>query len=116
MLQIPIRWAVVLSFVAIYPASFARTPGPNSEFGCPGPPGNGEVEDLLLLDGKVVDREHYAAVPRSAIGLIEIVCWKKAKELFSKGQVTSEAAGFVRVVDEEPELWTKHLKHLAEQL
>lgn len=78
-----VRWAVALSFLAVYPASFDRTPDPISELGCPGPRGSGEVEELFLLNGEVVDRELYEAVPGSEIGLIEIVCWKKAKELFN---------------------------------
>ena len=72
-----------------------------------------DIESAILELPDVVVAE---PVTKRDYGQAYEVIKKKAKELFSKGQVTSEAAGFVRVVDEEPELWTKHLKHLAEQL
>ena len=82
MLEMSIRLALVLSLAAIYPASFDRMPDPSSEFGCFPPYGEGEVKELALLNGEVVDRDRFEAVPPSEIEIIEVICWRRAKELF----------------------------------
>ena len=91
MLVTSMRSAVfVLPLLALYSASLRGPAGavadPSAgfvaDFGCAGARGTADVKELFLLNGEVVNRDRFESVPKSEVGIVEVICWSKSKQLF----------------------------------